>query len=160
MEDVVKIASYICFRYQKEFGVRIDEMKLHKLLYFTQRECIAQTGIPMFDAPFHAWLYGPVLPEIRSLYKHDQLHDMPSEIVVEKYLPVFDEVFKELAPTKSVMLSAISHGEQSWKKARVGYGKYEESDVEMKLEDIIEDAIRYKKRCKFLQELKETGELN
>ena len=44
MEDVVKIASYICDRYQKEFGTRIDEMKLHKLLYFTQRECIAQTG--------------------------------------------------------------------------------------------------------------------
>lgn len=40
MEDVVKVASYICQRYQREFGKRIDEMKLHKLLYFTQRESI------------------------------------------------------------------------------------------------------------------------
>lgn len=153
MENVVKIASYICDRYQKEYGSRIDEMKLHKLLYFTQRECIAQTGEPMFDATFHAWMYGPVLPDIRSLYKQDLLHDLPSDEYIVKHLPIFDEVFKELAPTKSVMLSVISHGEQSWKRARVGFGKYDESDVPMKLEDIIEDAMRYKYRCMMLQEL-------
>lgn len=153
MEDVVRIASYICDRYQKEFGTRIDEMKLHKLLYFTQRECIAQTGMPMFDATFHAWVYGPVLPAIRSLYKHDQLHDIPSKEYISQFLPIFDEVFKELAATKSVMLSAISHGELSWIRARIGYGKYEESDVPMKLEDIIEDAQRYKERCLMLQQL-------
>jgi len=153
MEDVVKVASYICDRYQKEFGARIDEMKLHKLLYFTQRECIVQTGKPMFDATFHAWLYGPVLPDIRSLYKHDMLHDMPSDAFVGEYRHVFDEVFKELAPTKSVMLSAISHGELSWKRARAGYGKYDESDIPMKFEDIVEDARRYKERCRMLEEL-------
>ena len=153
MEDVVKIASYVCDRYQKEFGTRIDEMKLHKLLYFIQRECIAQTGSPMFDATFHAWLYGPVLPGIRSLYKQDLLHNLPSKEYISTFLPVFDEVFKELASTKSIMLSAISHGELSWKRARIGCGKYEESDVPMKLEDIFEDAQRYKERCLMLQQL-------
>lgn len=150
MEDVVKIASYICCRYKKEYGYKIDEMKLHKLLYFTQRECIAQTGKPMFDATFYAWLYGPVLPDIRTLYKQDLLHDLPSDETIVKYLPVFDAIFKDLASTKSVMLSAISHGEISWKKARVGYRKFEESNVPMKLEDIYEDARRYKKRCVML----------
>jgi uncharacterized phage-associated protein len=157
MEDVVKVASYICDRYQKMFGSRIDEMKLHKLLYFTQRECIAQTGHPMFEATFHAWLYGPVLPDIRSLYKLDKLQDMPSDAFIRRFLPVFDEVFREFAPSKSVMLSAISHGELSWKRARVGYGKYDESDVVMKLEDITEDAMRYKERCMKLEELNKSG---
>lgn len=157
MEDVVKVASYICTRYQTEFGTRIDEMKLHKLLYFTQRECIAQTGEPMFEATFHAWLYGPVLPHIRSLYRHDELHELPSKEFVSKYVHVFDEVFKELASTKSVMLSVISHGELSWKRARAGYGKYEESDVPMKLDDIIEDARRYKTRCFMLSQIDKVG---
>ena len=157
MESVEKVASYISERYQKEYNQRIDEMKLHKLLYFTQRECIAQTGQPMFDAPFHAWMYGPVLPSIRSLYKRDLLHILPSEESIERYRPIFDEVFKELASTKSIRLSAISHGELSWKRARVGYGKYEESDVPMKLEDILEDAMRYKQRCQMLQELKKNS---
>ena len=40
MEELRQIASYICMRYQKEFGRGIDEMKLHKLLYFVQRESI------------------------------------------------------------------------------------------------------------------------
>ena len=153
MEDVVKVASYISSRYQEEYGLKIDEMKLHKLLYFTQRECIAQTEKPMFDATFYAWMYGPVLPEIRTLYKQDLLHELPTEESVKKYLPIFDVIFKDLASTKSVMLSAISHGEMSWKKARAGYRKYDESNVPMKLEDMYEDALRYKERCLMLQEL-------
>ena len=160
MEDVIKIASYIASRYEKEYGCRIDEMKLHKLLYFTQRECIAQTGKPMFDATFYAWMYGPVLPDIRTLYKQDLLHDLPSEESVKKYLPIFDIVFKDLASTKSVMLSAISHGEVSWKNARAGYRKYDESNVPMKIEDIYEDARRYKERCLKLQELEKLGKEN
>ena len=71
MEDVVKVASYICQRYQRQFGKRIDEMKLHKLLYFTQRESIIQTGQPIFEEHFEAWKYGPVLLSIRQLYKED-----------------------------------------------------------------------------------------
>ena len=47
MEELRQIASYICMRYQKEFGRGIDEMKLHKLLYFVQRESIVQLGAPI-----------------------------------------------------------------------------------------------------------------
>lgn len=47
MEDVIKIASYICKRYEHQFGSRIDEIKLQILLYFTQRECMVQTGPPV-----------------------------------------------------------------------------------------------------------------
>ena len=48
MENVVHVASYICQRYHQHFGKRIDEMNLHKLLYFTQRESNIQTGDPIF----------------------------------------------------------------------------------------------------------------
>ena len=74
MEDVVKVASYICQRYQQQFGKQIDEMKLHKLLYFTQRESIIQTGEPIFAECFEAWKYGPVLVSIRQHYKDNSLH--------------------------------------------------------------------------------------
>lgn len=42
MMGILQVASYIYKRYMNDFGVRIDEMKLHKLLYFTQRECLIQ----------------------------------------------------------------------------------------------------------------------
>ena len=55
MIGILQVASYIYKRYMDDFGVRIDEMKLHKLLYFTQRECLIQKGEPMFEAQFEAW---------------------------------------------------------------------------------------------------------
>ena len=146
MIDVVKIASYISERYLREFGERIDEMKLHKLLYLTQRETIIRTGEPLFDATFHAWRYGPVIPEIRYLYKKGQLSQMPSAEEISDFLPVIDYVFHEYAPKRSFVLSNITHGEYSWQHAREGYSKYEDSDVEMSLDDIRRDAQYVKER--------------
>ena len=68
MMGILQVASYIYKRYMDDFGVRIDEMKLHKLLYFTQRECLIQKGEPMFEAHFEAWKYGPVMVQIRQYY--------------------------------------------------------------------------------------------
>ena len=36
MMGILQVASYIYKRYMDDFGVRIDEMKLHKLLYALQ----------------------------------------------------------------------------------------------------------------------------
>ena len=146
MVDVVVIASYISERYQKEYGERIDEMKLHKLLYFTQRECIIQTGEPLFNEPFSAWKYGPVIVSIRQLYKNDMLHDMPSDEVVRKYKPVFDKVFEQYAPKSSLSLSSLSHSECSWQRARGSAGRDDRCDTYLDIHDIEQDAERVKTR--------------
>ena len=67
MEDVVKIASYISQRYEHQYGTRINEMKLHKLLYFTQREWLVKLGEHMFGEKFKARKYGHDKVEI---YQH------------------------------------------------------------------------------------------
>ena len=36
MEDVMNVAAYITNRYLVEYNQPIDEMKLHKLMYFAQ----------------------------------------------------------------------------------------------------------------------------
>lgn len=153
MLDVLQVASYICQRYQKEFGVRIDEMKLHKLLYFTQRECLIQTAHPMFEAKFEAWKYGPVMPCIRQHYKDDSLHIPLSKEQEEQYRLVFDMVFKTYARQKSWSLSSLTHGEYSWKQARKGYGEQDACEVEIKNEDIATDANRVRQRRIILRQL-------
>ena len=157
MVDVVSIASYISERYMKEYGERIDEMKLHKLLYLTQRECLIKTGEPMFEATFHAWKYGPVLPEIRQVYKVDGLKSELTKEAQEQYKEVFDYVFAEYAHKRSFVLSNITHGEYSWLHAREGYGKYEDSDVPMLLEDIKKDADYFRQRRIMLRILEKSG---
>lgn len=55
MLDVIKVASCIFERYKAQEKTIIDEMKLHKLLYFAQRECFIQKGEPLFPDRFEAW---------------------------------------------------------------------------------------------------------
>ncbi|WP_337625884.1 type II toxin-antitoxin system antitoxin SocA domain-containing protein [Phocaeicola sp.] len=146
MENVVKIASYICQRYQRQFGKRIDEMKLHKLLYFTQRESIIQTGKPIFEERFEAWKYGPVLLSIRQLYKEDALHEPLPDSAEAQYKPVFDKVFDTYARKDSWSLSSITHGEYAWRQARQKVDIDGKSHELMQTDDIRKDAERVKQR--------------
>src|SRR5574344_417987 len=98
MLDVVKVASYISRRYEREYGSQIDEMKLHKLLYFAQRESIIQLDQPLFADSFQAWKYGPVLVQIRSLYKQGKLTERLTSEEIATYQTVFDKVFEQYAP--------------------------------------------------------------
>lgn len=150
MVDVVKIASYICLRYRKQFDKEIDEMKLHKLLYFTQRESIIQTGEPLFEDCFEAWKYGPVMVSIRQKYKNNVLHEeLPSE-TIENYKAVFNMVFETYAQKDSWSLSSITHGEYAWQEARRKVTA-EKQHVLIATDDIKVDAERVKVR-RFLYE--------
>ena len=53
MENLMSVASYVFNRYQETMGEKIDEMKLHKLLYFAQRESIIQRNEPLFAEVFY-----------------------------------------------------------------------------------------------------------
>ena len=154
MDDVLKIASYIANRYQKEYGSCIDEMKLHKLLYFTQRESIIQTDSPLFDTAFEAWKYGPVLVEIRRYYKNNALNmELPADKIAQ-YQPIFDKVFQQYTSKDSWSLSTITHGEYAWKHARIGIPSDENSNAKMQIEDIRQDAERIRIRRFIIRKMK------
>lgn len=146
MENIVKIASYIVERYHREFDEPISEMKLHKLLYFAQRECIIQTGEPMFANCFVAWKYGPVMVSIRGLFALGALNDSLTDVEITPYQSVMDFVFKQYASKDAWGLSRLSHGELSWQNARKGLAADENGSVEMKIVDIYQDAKRAKNR--------------
>ena len=117
-DKIDRVASYICLRYQQGFGARIDEMKLHKLLYFAQRESIIQLDKPLFQDCFEAWKYGPVMVSIRQKYRYDALHEDLTIEEKEYYKQVFDTVFETYAVKDSWSLSNITHGEFAWQEAR------------------------------------------
>lgn len=146
MEKVTTIASYIYQRYQQDYGKRMDEMKLHKLLYFVQREAIIQTDEPMFKEQFEAWKYGPVMVEIRRMYKDGCLTEKLPQTYIEKYKSVFDMVFSTYAQKDSWSLSSITHGEYSWGQARKGIHEDENCDKLIDTDDIRKDAERVKIR--------------
>ena len=149
MKDTMTIASYIAGRYQAEQGERIDEMKLHKLLYFAQREKLIRTGEALFDGEFYGWRFGPVVPEIRGAYQNDTFRPVSREELGADG-EILDAVFESYAGKDSWSLSRLTHGEICWKKSRKGIAPNESSNNRIPLEDIRLDADRMKARRKLL----------
>ena len=149
MENVMNIAAYVSNKYLQ----RIDEMKLHKLLYFAQRESLIQTGEPLFDAVFYGWKYGPVLKEVRNAYRDGSIDGLIQNDITEESSSILDSVFKEYAGKDSWSLSRLTHGEISWKNSRVGIPETDNSDRPMQIDDIRADADRIKNRREMLSSL-------
>lgn len=143
MIDVRTAAKYLIQRYEQESDSVMDEMKLHKLLYFTQRESFVLLGKPMFPDKFEAWKYGPVMRCLRKAHWESQV---PSVLPADsEYILVLEDTLRRYAAMDSWTLSNISHGETSWQKAKdkeVG-----SSPVEIETSDIEYDAkvIKYRR---------------
>lgn len=143
MIDVRTAAKYLIQRYEHESGRTMDEMKLHKLLYFTQRESFVLLGKPMFADKFEAWKYGPVMRCLRkSRWQYDEQSVLP---VDSEYIPVLEDTLSRYAAMDSWSLSSISHGETCWQKAKDKEAGY--SPVEIETSDIEYDArvIKYRR---------------
>lgn len=146
MLSVTKIASYFCLRFLHDFGYKIDEMKLHKLLYLTQRECLVMYDTPVFGEVFEAWKYGPVVPEVRYLYKEKLLDQQVYDKDLSPFFDAIDKVFVSYAHQNSWSLSSITHGEIAWQNA---YEKSKDSVLHCAIistEDMRKDASRIRLR--------------
>ena len=143
MEDVLNIAAHIAQRYYSEYNQQIDEMKLHSLIYFAQRESLIQTGEPLFNAAFYGCKYGPILKEITGICiatPKDFTRDCSS---------ILNKVFDSYAKKDSWSLSRLTQGETSWNNSRLP----ENTNHLMSLEDICKDAERMKSRRQMLKKL-------
>lgn len=151
MENMRNVAGYIATRYKDEYKADIDEMKLHKLMYFAQRESYVMYDEPLFKGTFYGWKFGPILKEVRKLYKEGNLSFEGA--VNERFKVLMDEVFKRYASKDSWSLSRLTHGELSWKNSRIGVAENEPGDKPISESDIVLDAKRIKERSAFLSSL-------
>lgn len=140
--NAIQVATYLMKLYHEQFQEMITEMKLHKLLYFSQRESFIQLDRPIFEDKFQAWRYGPVIVAVRDLYKAGMLNQMPDADEVRPYENVFKVIMSEYAPKDTWSLSDMTHAESSWKNARIGLNPSDLGSNEMDTEDIRKDAFR------------------
>ncbi len=137
MIDIFALARYVIGRYEATSHEVPDDMKLHKLLYFIQRECIVRYKKPLFAEQFEAWRYGPVMRQLRESSDWRDVKDA-EELDLSDYSEAIDFVFAHYAPMKSWSLSSISHGETCWEKANAK--EKDSHPVEILTEDIFADA--------------------
>lgn len=155
MEDVIRVADYISQRYKNEFGEDIDEMKLHKMMYFAQRESYIMYKEPLFEAIFFGWKYGPVLYEVRKYYKGKDYPHVDIFSFCPAFVTLMDRVFQRYAAKSSWSLSRLTHGELSWKNSRIGVEENENGNNPIDNNDIAKDADRVRLRMEILELLNE-----
>lgn len=139
MDKITNVADYIIKRYHELTGERLDEMKLHKLLYFTQRESFAILGQPAFTGDFEGWKFGPVSREVRNSFIDGEIV-VPTEPISDSIQYIASNVIIEYGSLASWRLSELSHREISWNNSRKGLAPRENGSRVISLDDIREDA--------------------
>ncbi len=142
MEKTMCVAKALYDMYYGQNGVLMDEMKMHKLMYFSQRESLMYNNESLFDATFYGWKYGPVLKEVRSAYMSGALSLKSFEKVSDDTMDLLKSVLERYGSLSSWKLSSLSHEEFSWKKARRGLEAADDGDVELSLDAMKVDATR------------------
>lgn len=142
MERTMSVAKALYDMYYEQNGMRMDEMKMHKLMYFAQRESLMYNNKPLFDGTLYGWKYGPVSKEVRSAYMAGTFLSKSYEKVSNGTMELLKSVLKRYGSLSSWKLSSLSHEEFSWKKARKGLESADDGDVELSLDAMKVDATR------------------
>lgn len=145
MENTMSVAMALDSMFYEKNGQHMDEMRMHKLMYFAQRESLMYNNEPLFDATFYGWKYGPVLKEVRYDFKKylslDGLSNLKFQ-VTEDTKSLLRSVFDRYGSLSPWKLSALSHEEFSWKMARSGLDYKDNGQVALSLAAMKVDAQR------------------
>lgn len=125
-ERMLRIIAYV-FESLEE----VTPLMLQKLLYFIQGVSYAVCGSPVFTEDCEAWIHGPVYPEVYALFR-----DFRYNPIEDARFAIFENAKDELTSDERKIvdlvvgtfglyggkaLERITHNEEPWKKARIGY---------------------------------------
>lgn len=141
MENSLAVAKYLYSLNYEAFKTPMDEMKMHQLMYFAQRESLIINNNPLFTESFYGWKFGPVLKSVRSEYMTAKPFSNASDLLCNETKHILDEVFIRYGNLSSWKLSNLSRCEFSWKATRKGLVADENGDRKITLNSIRIDAV-------------------
>jgi uncharacterized phage-associated protein len=125
MVSPLDIARYFIFRaYEDGRELLMTNMKVQKLLYYSQSIHLALFEEPLFEDEIQAWRYGPVCPPAYRFYREFEEKQLPvpkkNELTQfpEATQNLLDEVWEYFGEFHAYSLSDLTHLEFPWKKAR------------------------------------------
>lgn len=100
----------------------VSNLKLQKLLYYSQAWHLALYKHPLFDEEVEAWVHGPVVPEVFRRFRDCRWNPIPSsgEGLDAPFMPHLEEVWKVYGELRAFDLERLTHSEDPWKMARTG----------------------------------------
>ena len=114
-----RLAQHILAVVNLEKG-RISNLQLQKILYFTFIQLIKTHGVnsdivkELYQEPFEAWTYGPVVPSIYHQYKDYGRFKINDPGEYDEELEILNEKIKELKEVDIYELVEESHKHPTW----------------------------------------------
>jgi uncharacterized phage-associated protein len=125
MIDCLNASRYFIMRaYEDRMEATITNMKVQKLLYYSQSLHLALYNEPLFDEEIQAWRYGPVCPPAYRFYCEFEAKQLPipDKTTIENFdfeqKKLLEEVWEFFGSYHAFSLSDMTHEEFPWKKAR------------------------------------------
>jgi uncharacterized phage-associated protein len=150
MIDCLNVASYFIVRaYEDGMEAEMTNMKVQKLLYYSQSLHLAMYNEPLFAEEIQAWRYGPVCPPAYRFYSEFEANQLPipsQELLLQipdDQKKLLEEVWENFGGYHAYLLSDMTHLEFPWKKARKGLLPHASSTKAILLEDL--KALGYQK---------------
>ncbi|EKU49829.1 Panacea domain-containing protein [Staphylococcus massiliensis] len=142
MERTYEILQALVKAHERITGESLigDEMKAHKLMYFAQKTSLVLTGETLFNEKFEGWVYGPVLPSLRNIFKHFKEEEFSDFKLNATETYIIDNTVHTYGKYDSYTLSKMSHEELSWKNSRKGMRTNQRGYYSLKIDDIRKDA--------------------
>lgn len=143
MIDCLDAARYFIMRaYEDGIEAEMTNMKVQKLLYYSQGLHLALYDEPLFDEEIQAWRYGPVCPPAYRFYSEFEAQQLPvpnKEFLLQithNQQKLLQEVWGYFGGYHAYRLSDMTHLEFPWKKARKGLPPDASSTEPILLEDM------------------------
>ena len=143
MIDCLNVARYFIVRaYEDGIEAEMTNMKVQKLLYYSQSLHLALYDEPLFNEDIQAWRYGPVCPPAYRFYSEFEAKQLP--IPSKEFLlqipdgaeKLLEEIWGYFGGYHAYRLSDMTHLEFPWKKARKGLPPEASSTEPILLEDM------------------------
>ncbi|MEM6503361.1 MAG: type II toxin-antitoxin system antitoxin SocA domain-containing protein [Cyanobacteria bacterium P01_C01_bin.89] len=125
MKIALDVAKYFLHRVDREQGDTISQLRLLKLVYYTQVWSLVFRNQPFFGEEVEAWVHGPVVHKVRNAYKDYRKRAIPApDSDPPQFSPneqqILEFVWERYGEIGAVRLSKLTHQEQPWKDARAG----------------------------------------
>lgn len=117
------VADYL-LAFAREHGDCLTNLKLQKLLYYSQAWYLALYGKPIFDDAFEAWVHGPVVRSVYRRFNRYRFNPITGSVdkpdLPRRVRSLIEEVFSKYGCFTGWDLERLTHEEVPWLAARDG----------------------------------------
>jgi uncharacterized phage-associated protein len=125
IHSAINIAKTLLTLSNPEYGDIISNLKLQKLLYYSQGLHIALSGEALFNDNIVAWQYGPV---VENVYREFKVYGSGAIPVPENFdnsylsddqLEILKDVYGVFGQFSALKLMEMTHSEMPWKSTPI-----------------------------------------